>query len=37
MRDLIMGLYENWIHLDERIETLAGKIDQIGEKEASAL
>jgi hypothetical protein len=24
MRDLIVGLYEDWIHLDERIETLAG-------------
>jgi transposase len=35
MRDLIVGLYEDWIHLDERIETLAGEIDQIGEKEAN--
>jgi transposase len=35
MRDLIVGLYEDWIHLDERIEALAGEIDQIGEKEAN--
>ncbi len=35
MRDLIVGLYEDWMHLDERIETLAGEIDQIGEKEAN--
>ena len=35
MRDLIVGLYEDWIHLDERIATLAGEIDQIGEKEAN--
>lgn len=35
MRDLIVGLYEDWTHLDERIETLAGEIDQIGEKEAN--
>lgn len=35
MRDLIVGLYEDWIHLDERIETLASEIDQIGEKEAN--
>src|SRR4051794_16565350 len=35
MRGLIVGLYEDWTHLDERIETLAGEIDQIGEKEAN--
>lgn len=35
MRDLIVGLYEDWIHIDERIETLASEIDQIGEKEAN--
>ena len=35
MRDLILGLYEDWIHLEQRIETLAGEIDQVGEKEAN--
>jgi transposase len=35
MRGLIVGLHEDWISLDERIETLAGEIDQIGEKEAN--
>jgi len=35
MRSLIVGLYEDWIALNERIETLAGEIDQIGEKEAN--
>jgi transposase len=35
MRGLIVGLYEDWISLDERIEALAGEIDQIGEKEAN--
>jgi transposase len=35
MRGLIAGLYEDWISLDERIEALAGEIDQIGEKEAN--
>ncbi|MBH5391937.1 IS110 family transposase [Bradyrhizobium sp. CNPSo 4019] len=35
MRDLIVGLHEDWIHLDERIEALASEIDQIGEKEAN--
>lgn len=34
MRGLIVGLYEDWIALNERIESLAGDIDQIGEKEA---
>jgi transposase len=35
MRGLITGLYEDWTFLDERIETIAGEIDQIGEKEAN--
>src|SRR5262245_10712380 len=35
MRSLIAGLYEDWVHLDERIETIAGEIEQIGEKEAN--
>jgi transposase len=34
MRGLIAGLYEDWICLDERIETIAGEIEKIGEKEA---
>ncbi|MET4716268.1 transposase [Bradyrhizobium japonicum] len=33
MRGLIAGLYEDWISLDERVESLSGEIDQIGEKE----
>jgi transposase len=35
MRGLIAGLYEDWICLDERIETIAGEIETIGEKEAN--
>jgi transposase len=35
MSGLIAGLYEDWIYLDERIETIAGEIIQIGEKEAN--
>jgi transposase len=35
MHSLIVGLYEDWVHLDERIETIAGEIEQIGEKEAN--
>jgi transposase len=35
MRGLIVGLYEDWIGLDERIETLASQIEQIGENEAN--
>jgi transposase len=35
MRGLIVGLYKDWIALDERIEALADEIDQIGEKEAN--
>ena len=35
MRDLIVGLFEDWRHLDQRIETLPGEIDQIGEKETN--
>jgi transposase len=34
MRSLIVGLYEDWIGLDERIEAIAGEIETIGEKEA---
>lgn len=35
MRGLIVGPYEDWVSLDERIEALAGEIDRIGEKEAN--
>src|ERR1700754_2680757 len=35
MRGLIDGLYDDWIYLDERIETLAGEIEAIGESEAN--
>jgi transposase len=35
MRTMIAGLYDDWIYLDERIETLAGEIEAIGEKEAN--
>jgi len=35
MRGLIAGLYDDWIYLDERIVTIAGEIETIGEKEAN--
>ena len=35
MRGLIVGLYDDWIYLDERIETIAGEIEKIGETEAN--
>jgi len=35
MRGLIVGLYEDWICLDQRIEALTSEIDQIGGKEAN--
>jgi transposase len=35
MRGLIADLYEDWAGLDERIETIAGEIETIGEKEAN--
>src|ERR1700748_1747456 len=35
MRGLIAGLYEDWLCLDERIETLADEIQTIGENEAN--
>jgi transposase len=35
MRVLIAALYEDWICLDERLETIAGEIETIGEKEAN--
>src|SRR6202045_2048047 len=35
MSGLIAGLYEDWISLDERINTIASEIEKIGEKEAN--
>jgi transposase len=34
MHSLIVGLYEDWIALDDRIEAISAEIDQIGEKKA---
>jgi transposase len=35
MSVLIAGLYEDWIALDERIDTIASEIERISEKEAN--
>jgi transposase len=35
MSDLIVGLYEDWLWLDERIETLTNEIEQISHREAN--
>jgi hypothetical protein len=35
MRGLIAGLYEDWILLDERINSIASESEKIGEKEAN--
>jgi transposase len=35
MSDLIVGLYQDWLWLDERIETLTGEIEQISHREAN--
>ena len=35
MSDLIVGLHEDWLWLDERIETLTGEIEQISHREAN--
>mgnify|MGYP001815479927 CR=1 FL=1 len=35
MGDLIIGLYEDWLWLDERIETVTGEIEQISRREAN--
>jgi transposase len=29
MTHLILGLYDDWCHLDERIETVTGEIEQL--------
>jgi transposase len=35
MSDLIVGLYEDWLWLDERIEMLTGEIEQVSQREAN--
>lgn len=35
MSDLIIGLYEDWIALDERIDAVASEIEKISDKEAN--
>ena len=35
MSDLIVGLYEDWLWLDERIEALTGEIEQISHQESN--
>jgi transposase len=35
MSDLIIGLYEDWLWLDERIETITGEIEEISKSEAN--
>lgn len=37
MSDLIVGLYEDWLWLDERIETVSREIDEISQREASCI
>jgi transposase len=35
MNGLIVGLYEDWLWLDERIETITGEIEEISKREAN--
>src|SRR4029078_4978838 len=35
MADLIIGLYEDWLWLDERIETITGEIEKVAQQEPS--
>lgn len=35
MSQLIIGLYEDWLWLDERIETISGEIEEISRNEAN--
>jgi transposase len=37
MSDLIVGLYEDWLWLDERIETVSKEIEEISRKEEGCL
>ena len=34
MHDIIIGLYEDWLWLDERIESVSGEIDALSHREA---
>jgi transposase len=35
MADIIVGLYENWLWLDERIESLSSEIEKISKTESN--
>jgi transposase len=35
MADLIVGLYEDWLQLDERLETITGAIKELSHSEAN--
>ena len=37
MSDLIVGLYEDWLWLDERIETVTKEIEEISQREANCI
>ena len=37
MSDLIVGLYEDWLWLDERIETITQEIEEISQREGNCL
>jgi len=37
MSDLIVGLYEDWLWLDERIETVSREIEEISRQEANCM
>jgi hypothetical protein len=37
MSDLIVGLYEDWLWLDDRIETVSREIEEISRQEGNKL
>ena len=37
MSDLIVGLYEDWLWLDERIETVSREIEEISRQEGNCI
>ena len=37
MSDLIVGLYEDWLWLDERIETITKEIEEISQREGNCV
>jgi len=37
MSDLIVGLYEDWLWLDERVETITKEIEEISQREGNCL